>query len=231
MTTRLNPKGRHSEIDKLDKGESWRIFRIMGEFVDGFDALSQFRPAVTVYGSAQVGLDPSVYAQGADLGRRLAEAGFSVFTGGGPGVMEAVNRGAIEAGGQSIGLNIALPAEQEPNPYQTLSLNFRYFFVRKVMLAKYSAGFVLLPGGYGTLDELFETVNLIHTEKMRTFPIVLIGHWYWDGLLDWLRSKVTADGFIGPDDMRYFTCTDEPRTAVEQIVSWWREHPGDLDGG
>jgi uncharacterized protein (TIGR00730 family) len=219
------PRG---EIDKLDKGESWRLFRIISEFVEGFDALTQFRPAVTVYGSAQTALRAEVLKQGEEVGRLLAEAGFSVFTGGGPGLMEAVNKGAWDAGGKSVGLNIALPHEQEPNAYQTLSMNFRYFFVRKVMLVKYAAGFVLLPGGYGTLDELFETVNLIHTEKMVPFPIVLVGHWYWDGLLDWIRSTLVSAALLGTEDMRYFHCTDSPLEAVDYISAWWKEHGHEL---
>lgn len=219
------PRG---EIDKLDKGESWRLFRIISEFVDGFDALSQFRPAVTVYGSAQTKLEPALYTLGEEVGRRLVEAGFSVFTGGGPGMMEAVNKGAFEANGKSVGLNIALPLEQEPNAYQTLSMDFRYFFVRKVMLVKYAAGFVLMPGGYGTLDEFFETLNLIHTEKMAPFPVVLIGHWYWDGLIDWIKQIMIGHSFIGEDDMRYFICTDSPGEAVDYIGKWWTEHAAEI---
>lgn len=224
MTTPPNRGRRKPEIDKLDKGESWRLFRIIGEFVDGFDVLSQFRPAVTVYGSAQRELDDGLYEQARDVGRRLAEAGFAVLTGGGPGIMEAVNQGAYETGGPSIGLNIALPAQEQPNAYTTLSLNFRFFFVRKVMLVKYAAGFILLPGGFGTLDELFETVNLIHTEKILPFPIVLIGRWYWDGLLAWVRSTLAANRLITEDALGYFVITDDPAEAVRHIAGWWREH-------
>ena len=177
------------EINQLEKEESWRMFRILGEFVEGFDALSRITPAVTVFGSARTRPGEFAYDAAEAIGREVAAAGFTVITGGGPGVMEAACKGAIAAGGKTVGLNIELPMEQKPNPYATISLHFHYFFVRKVMLVKYATAFVLLPGGFGTIDELFETVTLIQTHKIRPFPVILVGQDYWRGLLDWLRAR------------------------------------------
>ena len=181
-------------INELRKEEAWRLFRIMSEFIEGFDSLAGLTPAVTVYGSARVTHEDPLFKQAEDLGRRLAKAGYAVVTGGGPGIMEAANKGAFEAGGVSVGLTIALPNEQPSNQYHTIGINFRHFFVRKVMLVKYATAFVLMPGGFGTLDELFETITLIHTHKTRPFPVFLMGGDYWQGLLDWLRSATTARG-------------------------------------
>jgi uncharacterized protein (TIGR00730 family) len=205
--------------------ESWRMFRIMSEFVMGFDVLSQLRPAVTVFGSARTAAGHPEYELALETGRRLGDAGFSLFTGGGPGIMEAANRGAIEAGARSVGLNIRLPEEQEPNPYQTLALNFRYFFVRKVMLVKYATAFVLFPGGYGTLDELFETLTLIQTGKIRPFPMILVGSDYWGGLVGWLEAGPRSHRYISSPDLRLFEIVDSPEEVLE-IVDRARELQG-----
>ena len=208
------------EINKLEKQESWRMFRIMGEFVDGFDTLPKYLPAVTVFGSARIGKDHPYYQIGLKAGAALAEKGFTVITGGGPGLMEAANRGAFENGGTSIGLNVELPAEQRPNPYLSFQLSFRYFFVRKVMLVKYASAFILLPGGFGTMDELFETMTLIQTHKIKPFPVVLIGTEFWGGLLDWVRERMVAEGMIDPADLDLLELTDDIDAAVELVASF-----------
>ncbi|MDH5752810.1 MAG: TIGR00730 family Rossman fold protein [Deltaproteobacteria bacterium] len=211
-------------INQLEKEESWRLFRIIGEFVEGFDLLPKYLPAVTVYGSARTQKDTPDYELARKLGKQLAESGFSVITGGGPGSMEAANRGAYEAGGKSIGLNVNLPLEQKPNPYLSLHLNFRYFFVRKVMLVKYATAFMLLPGGFGTLDELFETLTLVQTHKIAPFPVVMVGRDYWKGLVDWIENHMLADGLISSEDMELFHLTDDIEEAVELVRSF---HNGD----
>lgn len=188
---------------------AWRMFRILGEFAEGFETLRDVGKAVTVFGSARDVLEPRTYAQAEALGRSLAQAGYTVLTGGGPGVMRAANKGAFEAGGRSIGLNIELPHEQEPNPYQTDSLIFRYFFVRKVMLVKYAQAFVVFPGGFGTLDELFESLTLIQTLKIHPFPVFLVGSAFWGGLLDWVRDTLAGQGTISPEDLDLFRVVDE----------------------
>ena len=188
---------------------AWRMFRILGEFAEGFETLRDVGKAVTVFGSARDVLDPRTYAQAEALGRSLAQAGYTVLTGGGPGVMRAANKGAFEAGGRSIGLNIELPHEQEPNPYQTDSLIFRYFFVRKVMLVKYAQAFVVFPGGFGTLDELFESLTLIQTLKIHPFPVFLVGSAFWGGLVDWVRDTLAGQGTISPEDLDLFRVVDE----------------------
>ncbi|MFT3714532.1 MAG: TIGR00730 family Rossman fold protein [Gordonia sp. (in: high G+C Gram-positive bacteria)] len=197
--------------------DSWRVLRIQSEFVAGFDALGETPQAITVFGSARVEPGSAEYETGVQLGRKLAEAGFAVITGGGPGAMEAVNRGAFEVGGTSIGLNIELPFEQHMNPWLTTGMNFRYFFVRKTMFMKYAQGFVCLPGGMGTMDELFEAVTLVQTGKILKFPIVLIGKDYWGGLLDWIRDRMLAEGKIGPDDLHLMTLVDTVDEAVEAV--------------
>jgi uncharacterized protein (TIGR00730 family) len=194
--------------------DPWRVLRIMGEFVAGFDALAEVGPAVTMFGSARVGEDDPMYAAARTVARRLAETGFAIITGGGPGIMEACNRGAHEAGGLSIGANIELPREQGMNPYVTLALNFRYFFVRKTMFVKYAVGFVIFPGGYGTLDELFEALTLIQTGKLTGFPVVLFGTEYWRGLMAWLEEKLVGEGKIDPQDLALMTVTDDPDVVV-----------------
>jgi hypothetical protein len=198
--------------------ESWRMFRIISEFVMGFDVLAQMRPAVTIFGSARTREDSETYRTALETGRLLGVNGFSVFTGGGPGVMEAANRGALEAGAKSIGLNIRLPHEQDANDYTTLSLNFRYFFVRKVMLVKYATAYVLFPGGYGTLDELFETLTLIQTGKVQRFPIVLVGSKYWTGLTDWIDECLVGDDFISSEDRALYHIVDHPHEVLEIVT-------------
>jgi uncharacterized protein (TIGR00730 family) len=215
------------QYNALDTGESWRMFRIIGEFVEGFDALSQITPAVTVFGSARARPGDFAYDTAEAIGREIAKANFTLVTGGGPGVMEAASKGAVEAGGRAVGLNIDLPMEQKSNPYATLSLSFHYFFVRKVMLVKYATAFVLMPGGFGTLDELFETVTLIQTHKVRPFPVVLVGESYWRGLLDWVRAQTLELAYISAEDLTLLTLTDDPAEVIRAILRFYRER--DLD--
>lgn len=224
MTERDN---RHYVLDALAE-DAWRMFRILGEFAQGFEALAEVRKAVTVFGSAREVLDPRYYAQAEALGRALARAGYAVLTGGGPGVMRAANKGAYEAGGPSIGLNIELPHEQEPNPYQTLSLSFRYFFVRKVMLVRYAQAFVVFPGGFGTLDELFEALTLVQTLKIHPFPVFLVGSAFWAGLVGWMREVLAAQGTISPEDLSLFRVMDEVEEIPALIEAY--HHRGDHAG-
>ena len=196
---------------------SWRLFHIMAEFVEGFEALSECHPAVSVFGSTRAKPGDPVYQRAERIGRLLAENKFSVITGGGPGVMEAANKGAAEAGGKSVGLNIQLPFEQKPNPYANIPLSFRYFFVRKVMFVKYAMAFIILPGGFGTMDELMESVTLIQTRRIRPFPVILVGTEYWRGFLDWMRGVVLREGKISPGDMDIFQLADEPEEVVRII--------------
>ena len=201
-------------IDQLHHEDSWRLFRILAEFVEGFETLSELQvPLVSVFGSARFGEGHPAYEAGYRLGRALAEAGFGVVTGGGPGVMEAVNRGAYEAGGVSVGLNIELPHEQKPNPYQTHALSLRYFFVRKVLFVRYAVGFVFLPGGFGTLDELSEVLVLIQTEKVHRFPVFLLDRGYWEGLVRWL-AFLRDQKAVGPADLGLFRLLDEPEEVA-----------------
>jgi uncharacterized protein (TIGR00730 family) len=198
--------------------DAWRVFRIMGEFVEGFDTLAQVGPAVSVFGSARTSRDDPIYAAAEEVGQRLAQTGFAVITGGGPGVMEAANKGAYEAGGDSVGCNIELPFEQGMNAYVRTAINFRYFFVRKTMFVKYAEAFVIFPGGFGTMDELFEALTLIQTGKVRDFPVVLFGRSYWRGLLDWLREAMLGEGKISANDLDLLFVTDSPQEAVKVIV-------------
>ena len=214
--------GSNYEINQLEKEESWRMFRIIGELVEGFDALSRITPAVTVFGSARARPGDFAYDTAEAIGREVAKANFTIVTGGGPGVMEAACRGAALTGGKTVGLNIELPMEQESNRYTTISLHFHYFFVRKVMLVKYATAFVLLPGGFGTVDEMFETITLIQTHKIRPFPVILVGREYWRGLLEWLRDRALAGGHISPEDMGIFSITDSPKEVVERITEFYR---------
>ena len=204
-------------LNGLAAQESWRLFRIMAEFVEGFEELPRVYPAVTVFGSNRVSPGDPCYAKAEAIGRELVRSGFSVITGGGPGVMEAANKGAAEEGGYSVGINIRLPLEQEPNPYANIRLECRHFFVRKVMMAKYAVGFVFLPGGYGTLDELFEILTLVQTHKVRPVPIVLVERDYWQGLISWLRSTVLEGGKISRKDLELFAVLDDPREVVNFI--------------
>ena len=183
-------------INEITIKDSWRLFHIIAEFVEGFEALAELPPAVTIFGSARAKPEDEVYQKAELIATRLAENGFAVITGGGPGVMEAANKGAALAGGQSVGLNIQLPFEQYPNPYSNLNLSFRYFFVRKVLFVKYAVAYVILPGGFGTMDEFFEAVTLIQTKKIKPFPVILVGTDYWKGLLDWIKGTVLKQGII-----------------------------------
>ena len=204
--------------DEFTHTDPWRVFRIMGEFVEGFDELATLSRGIAIFGSARTHVDDPDYKAAQETAALLAGQGFAVITGGGPGIMEAANRGAFEAGGLSIGCNIELPFEQKANAYQTLSLTFKYFFVRKMMFVKYSLAFVIFPGGFGTFDELFEALTLIQTKKIRNFPIVLVGHKYWSGMLDWLRAEVLAGGKISEHDLEMFHVTDSPAEVVEIVV-------------
>jgi uncharacterized protein (TIGR00730 family) len=197
--------------------DPWRVLRIQSEFVDGFEALAEVGRAVAVFGSARTPPDHPLYGAARETGRRFADAGYAVITGGGPGIMEAANRGAQDGGGLSVGCNIELPHEQRSNPYLDVSIEFRYFFVRKTMLVKYSEGYVVFPGGFGTLDELFESVTLMQTGKVHAFPTVLFGSSYWAGLLDWLRERLLADGNIDADDADLLMVTDDPEEAVALV--------------
>ncbi|MEZ5115173.1 MAG: TIGR00730 family Rossman fold protein [Candidatus Nanopelagicales bacterium] len=198
--------------------DPWRVLRIQAEFVEGFGALAELGPAVSVFGSARTPRDDPEYALAERMGRALAEAGFAVVTGGGPGVMEAANRGAWNAGGVSVGLGIELPFEQGLNEYVDIGVNFRYFFARKMMFVKYSQGFVVFPGGFGTLDELFEALTLVQTRKVTSFPLVLVGTAYWGGLVDWLRSSLLAGGKVSATDLELLEVTDDPDAVVRAIV-------------
>lgn len=194
--------------------DPWRVLRIQSEFVEGFGALAELGPAISVFGSARTHRGTKEYEAGKEIGRLLAEAGYATITGGGPGVMEAANRGAFDAGGTSVGLGIELPHEQGINKYVTLGMHFRYFFARKTCFVKYSQGFIVLPGGFGTFDELFEALTLVQTRTITRFPIVLVGHAYWDGLVDWLRAAVEPSGKISGPDLDLFAVTDDPVEAV-----------------
>jgi uncharacterized protein (TIGR00730 family) len=197
---------------------SWRVFRIMGEFVEGFDELAYVTRGVSIFGSARTSPSDPYYQAAYETAALLAKENFTVITGGGPGIMEAANKGAFEVGGTSIGCNIELPFEQKPNPYQTKSLSFNYFFVRKMMFIKYSNSFIIFPGGYGTLDELFEALTLIQTRKIRHFPVVLFGSQYWQGLVQWLSTAMVKAGNIVEDELKLLHITDSPRDAVDFII-------------
>ncbi len=202
--------------------DPWRVFRIMAEFVDGFDTLSKICPAITVFGSARTRPSDPLYKATVKIAKELAKNKIAVITGGGPGIMEAANRGAFDGKGTSVGLNIELPFEQKPNPYSNVPVNFHYFFARKVCLAKYSAGFVFMPGGFGTLDEMFEIVTLVQTKKMPHFPLICYGSDYWKGLLAWLRTSLQKRGYISPGDIDLLTICDTPEAVVKTILDYLR---------
>jgi uncharacterized protein (TIGR00730 family) len=205
------------------RGESWRVFRIMGEFVEGFDELTRLGPAVSIFGSARTPPEDPLYQKCVDTARLLGEAGFAIITGGGPGMMQAANQGAQASGACSVGLNIELPFEQDLNQFADLKIHFRYFFVRKTMFVKYAQAFVIFPGGFGTLDELFESLTLIQTGKIRNFPLVLFGSEYWGGLVRWLRETVQEHKNISLGDLDLLHITDSPEEAVDHIVTRYRE--------
>jgi hypothetical protein len=216
----------HKGWNEIKTNDSWAIFKIMGEFVNGFERMSQIGPCVSIFGSARTKPDQKYYDLAVKVAQTLAENGYGVITGGGPGIMEAGNRGAHLAGGTSVGLNIDLPFEQHDNPYidDDKSLDFDYFFVRKVMFVKYSQGFVVLPGGFGTLDELFEAITLIQTHKIGKFPIVLVGSDYWRGLLDWIKNTMVTGATISPEDMNLIRLVDTEDEVVEIINEFYRGH-------
>ena len=205
-------------LDNNVVGDSWRMFRIMGEFVEGFDSMSAINvPAVTIYGSARTAKDHPWYELTEKIAGDLARAGYGVITGGGPGLMEAANKGAYDAEGISVGLNIALPHEQEPNPYVNMSVQFKYFFVRKVMFMKYSMAFICMPGGFGSLDELFESLTLIQTQRIKPFPIILVGSEFWGGLLDWIKEQFLGNGTISEKNLDLIHIIDNPAEVVDFI--------------
>ena len=205
-------------IDEITISESWRLFRIMAEFVDGFETMADVYPAVSIFGSARVAPGHPLYEKAVAIARLFAQHGVQVITGGGPGLMEAANRGAAEAGGRSIGLNIQLPMEQKPNPYANVRLDFRYFFVRKVVFVKYAQAYVVLPGGFGTLDELTEALTLIQTNRIKPFPVVLVGRDFWKGLLEWIRTQLQGDGMVSPEDLDLIQVYDEPEDVVAAVL-------------
>jgi hypothetical protein len=210
-------------LPSAEQAERVHVDAIADEFFEGFDAVADVaHPAVSIFGSARVGVDHPAYAAARAIGRGFAQAGFAVVTGGGPGLMEAANRGAQEGGGLSVGFNIELPHEQRPNPYLDISLTFRHFYVRKTMFVKAADGFVILPGGFGTLDELFESLTLIQTGKVNDFPVVLFDSDYWDGLMRWVREQLVAEGMIAPEDERIITITNDPEEAVRLVVDEYR---------
>ena len=221
---RLTPKTTQDEqllesprADEFTHTDPWRVFRIMGEFVEGFDELASLNRGISIFGSARSKPHDPDYLAAQETAALLAAEGYAVITGGGPGIMEAANKGAFEAGGLSIGCNIELPFEQRANPYLTRSLTFKYFFVRKMMFVKYSLGFIIFPGGFGTFDELFEALTLIQTRKIRNFPIILFDSRYWTGMLNWLRDVVLAEGKISEADFQMLQITDSPQEVVEMV--------------
>ncbi|OGP67866.1 MAG: Rossman fold protein, TIGR00730 family [Deltaproteobacteria bacterium RBG_16_44_11] len=207
-------------IDSFSIEESWRIFRIMAEFVESIEALSKVNNAVTIFGSARIKPDDVYYQKAERLGQLLAQNGFSVITGGGPGIMEAANKGAAEANGKSVGMNIRLPFEQKPNPYANIHLDYKYFFIRKVMFVKYALAYVILPGGYGTMDEFFEALTLIQTKRVKSFPLILMGSEYWQGLLDWLKNSMLHKSMILPSDYEMIQIIDDPEEVVKHIKKY-----------
>jgi hypothetical protein len=224
-------------LNATSQEDTWRMFRIMAEFVDGFETLGGIGPAVSIFGSARTKPDDPNYELARTLGRKCVEQGFAVLTGGGPGIMEAANRGAAEAGGKSMGLNIELPHEQKPNPYSQTNMYFRYFFVRKVMFVKYAVAFICCPGGYGTLDEFFEAVTLIQTKKIKPFPVFLVNSTYWKGMLTWVRDTLVDQHMIDAEDLSLFHVRDDPDEVVRELKNWYRAvkaaedartKPGDL---
>lgn len=209
--------------DDFTHEDTWRIFRIMSEFVEGFEMLSQLEKGVSIFGASRASRTSKYYALAEETAFLLAKAGYTVITGSGPGIMEAANKGAKRAGGHSVGLNIQIPLQQKPNRYVDTLLDFRYFFVRKVMFVKYAKAFVIMPGGYGTLDEFTEAINLIQTKRIPKFPVVLLGKDYWKGMLEWLKNTVLKVGHISPDDFRIFSVVDKPKDVVTAINNFYKK--------
>ncbi|MES9879472.1 MAG: TIGR00730 family Rossman fold protein [Sedimenticola sp.] len=206
-------------MEDLKTSETWRIFRIQSELIDGIETLNDLGPAVTIFGGARFTEDSRYYQEAMTIGRMLSDEGLSVITGGGPGIMEAANRGCQAGIGTSMGLNIELPHEQDPNPYLDAGMEFRYFFVRKLMFVKYAMAYIIFPGGYGTMDELFEALTLIQTDKIRQFPVVLYGEDYWSGLLSWIKETMMGHESIAPEDMDLFQLVNSPEDALKVICS------------
>jgi len=209
-------------INDFKTGESWRLFKIMGEFVEGIDGLHNLGPAVSIFGSARTSADHPYYQKAENLATLFAKKGYSVITGGGGGIMEAANKGAINGGMDSVGLNITLPFEQKPNPYATTQIEFKYFFVRKVMFLKYAQAYIIMPGGFGTLDELFETITLIQTQRIRKMPIILVGKDYWDGLIHWITEKVLKEKMISQKDLALFHLLDDLEDIVQVVEDFYK---------
>ncbi|MEN6331433.1 MAG: TIGR00730 family Rossman fold protein [Smithella sp.] len=207
-------------VDALSIEESWRVFRIMAEFVDAIETMSRIHNAVSIFGSARVEPEDEYYQKAEKLGLLLAQNGFNVITGGGPGIMEAANKGATAGGGKSVGMNIRLPFEQKPNPYANIHVDYKYFFIRKVMFVKYAVAYIILPGGFGTMDELFEALTLIQTRRIKSFPVILVGSEYWQGLFNWLKKIMLAEGKITLADLNLIQIIDDPEEAVQHIKKY-----------
>ena len=204
-------------VDDINVKDTWRMFNIMAEFVEGFDVMPEVHPAVTIFGSSRSRPQSSVYKTTIRMARLLVENGFNVISGGGPGLMEAANKGAAKAGGKSVGLHIQLPNEQQPNKYANIRLDFKYFFIRKVMFVKYAVAYIILPGGFGTLDELFESLTLIQTKRIKSFPVILIDSQYWKGLMDWIRGTLLKERSISESDLDLLSIVDTPEEAISII--------------
>lgn len=204
-------------VNELTLKDTWRLFHILAEFVEGFEVMPEAYPAVSIFGSARIKPNSPIYKDTVKIAKLLVENGFNIISGGGPGVMEAANKGAAEAGGKSVGLHIELPKEQKPNPYANVRLKFKYFFIRKVMFVKYAVAYVIMPGGYGTLDELFEALTLIQTNRIRPFPVILMGSNFWNGLIHWLKDTLVNEKTLSLEDLNIFQVVDRPEEAVEII--------------
>ena len=211
-------------INDFKTGESWRLFKIMGEFVEGIDALHNLGPAVSIFGSARTNPEHPYYQKAENLAALFAQKGYSVITGGGGGIMEAANKGAAKGGAESIGLNITLPFEQKPNTYATMQIEFKYFFVRKVMFLKYAQAYIIMPGGFGTLDELFETITLIQTQRIRKMPIIMVGKDYWDGLILWIKDKLLKEKMASEKDLDLFHLLDDPEDIVRIVEDFYKNN-------
>ena len=207
----------NQSVEAIGNDDTWRVFRIMAEFVEGFETLSSIGPCITIFGSARTPKNDAYYKMAVDVAQQAVKAGFGVITGGGPGIMEAANEGAVLAGGRSVGLNIQLPYEQKPNPFVRVLINFRHFFSRKVMFLKYTSGVIIMPGGFGTLDEMFETLTLIQTSKVAHMPLVLMGTAFWQGLIDWVVTALDGNGYIDREDLKLLRVTDDPCEAISIV--------------
>lgn len=213
-------------MEDLKTSETWRVFRIQSELVEGFETLHDLGPAVTIFGSSRLSLENKYYQDAVDVARKLADAGFAVITGGGPGIMEGANRGAKEGKAPSVGLNIEIPSEQFPNKYQDVPLSFRYFFIRKLMFIKYAMAFIIFPGGFGTMDELFEALTLVQTKRIQSFPIILYGTAYWQGMIDWMKNTLVPQGTISREDLSLFSLVNSPREVCFLIEEHYRVFGG-----